>query len=545
MAFALAGLLLLAGLYLVVEHIRGGRALRKHERQMRAQGEKFTIAELRPEPVPPEKNAAGMLAGLAFPSIGIVPQQLPPAMRHATSGVAIPVVKVQAWSSTVSGSVLLATNASSTNEASAGRRPGTRGPGAGRNSTRRYVFTSEMLATNMAAHAGALAQLHAALRLGPVDHQLDYSQGFNIKLPHLSSERQLAQWLRVASLSAAQQTNLPASLTNLLALAALGHATTNEQLIISQLFRIALFQVAVSAVWEAMQAEGWTDEQLRALQAALGPSDFVRSMGRALEMERAMNLKFMDDAGSKAVLFADYIKAETDWPGSTGSGQVLEAIARGLREFFLQHVYQPLWSFAWKDSDKLEVARAWQLPIDLARKQAGSPDWKQHLGSGAEGSGSALEMYIEGPPAPTNSLWTRIRRPFAARQQEMGVRYLNRPVATEATLQLVSTALALERFRLARAAYPASLDELVPALLAGRPLDPLDGQPLRYRLRADGTYLLYSVGADGRDDGGDDRRKLAGDKPQFLLGRDMVWPRAATPEELRQVIEEDGRSRWW
>ncbi len=33
------------------------------------------------------------------------------------------------------------------------------------------------------------------------------------------------------------------------------------------------------------------------------------------------------------------------------------------------------------------------------------------------------------------------------------------------------------------------------------PLDPFDGQPLRYKVVADGV-LIYSVGLDGVDDGG-------------------------------------------
>ena len=30
----------------------------------------------------------------------------------------------------------------------------------------------------------------------------------------------------------------------------------------------------------------------------------------------------------------------------------------------------------------------------------------------------------------------------------------------------------------------------------------MDGQPLRYRRNADGTFLLYSIGENGKDDGG-------------------------------------------
>ena len=36
-------------------------------------------------------------------------------------------------------------------------------------------------------------------------------------------------------------------------------------------------------------------------------------------------------------------------------------------------------------------------------------------------------------------------------------------------------------------------------LLASVPLDAVDGQPLRYRRNADGTFSLYSIGENGVD----------------------------------------------
>jgi hypothetical protein len=63
-------------------------------------------------------------------------------------------------------------------------------------------------------------------------------------------------------------------------------------------------------------------------------------------------------------------------------------------------------------------------------------------------------------------------------------------------------ALAAEQFRRERAQWPESLDELVKAMVVSAvPADPFDGQPLRMRHLADGL-VIYSVGADGVDDGG-------------------------------------------
>ena len=63
-------------------------------------------------------------------------------------------------------------------------------------------------------------------------------------------------------------------------------------------------------------------------------------------------------------------------------------------------------------------------------------------------------------------------------------------------------ACGLERYRLARGAYPASLDELVPVFMSAVPPDVIDGQPYRYRLQPGGNYLLYSIGWNEKDDGG-------------------------------------------
>jgi len=69
--------------------------------------------------------------------------------------------------------------------------------------------------------------------------------------------------------------------------------------------------------------------------------------------------------------------------------------------------------------------------------------------------------------------------------------------------------LALERHRLARGAYPDSLSDLPPSSAGATVLDPYSGKPFRYR-RTDPAhdafgrgYLLWTVGLDGIDNGGD------------------------------------------
>ena len=63
-------------------------------------------------------------------------------------------------------------------------------------------------------------------------------------------------------------------------------------------------------------------------------------------------------------------------------------------------------------------------------------------------------------------------------------------------------AVALERFRLTRGAFPQTLAELVPDFLRAVPVEIVSGEPYRYRRTDDGSFVLHSVGPDLRDDGG-------------------------------------------
>ncbi|MCC7146151.1 MAG: hypothetical protein IT443_06865 [Phycisphaeraceae bacterium] len=72
------------------------------------------------------------------------------------------------------------------------------------------------------------------------------------------------------------------------------------------------------------------------------------------------------------------------------------------------------------------------------------------------------------------------------------------------SVQSARVAVALERYRLHHQSYPATLDQLVPDYLAQVPLDAFADNPqatLKYRQFDDG-YVVYSVGDDGKDDGG-------------------------------------------
>jgi hypothetical protein len=90
--------------------------------------------------------------------------------------------------------------------------------------------------------------------------------------------------------------------------------------------------------------------------------------------------------------------------------------------------------------------------------------------------------------------------PFPVAVGRMGLSQARQELAAR---RVAVAIVAVERFRRAHAgAAPASLAALVPAFLAAVPEDPMSMKPLVYRRDADG-YVLYSVDANGKDDGGE------------------------------------------
>ena len=80
---------------------------------------------------------------------------------------------------------------------------------------------------------------------------------------------------------------------------------------------------------------------------------------------------------------------------------------------------------------------------------------------------------------------------------------------------------ALERYHLAHGEYPETLDMLIPQFIEKMPHDIIGGEPLHYRRIDDGKFLLYSVGWNEMDDGG--QVVLAKDGSVDHEKGDWVW----------------------
>jgi hypothetical protein len=101
--------------------------------------------------------------------------------------------------------------------------------------------------------------------------------------------------------------------------------------------------------------------------------------------------------------------------------------------------------------------------------------------------------------------------------------------------QLTRLAAALSLYRAEFGVYPQQLNELVPGVLDVLPVDSYHHEPFSY-LRTEDGYLLYSVGENGRDDGGSheqwevlEGRRVKSLQSKFPAGADDISTRTPRP----------------
>jgi hypothetical protein len=303
-----------------------------------------------------------------------------------------------------------------------------------------------------------------------------------------------------------------------------------EPTLFSQLVRFAMVSAAVPITWEALQFPGWQAEQLAELQAAWESFDLLDTLEAVMAMERAIGEKVFADVREKSTLFLDTVSMQTP---SSPSGSVFDDLAEVGQKFAedpggslaeLRDRTTRYWAWRWWYSyhEELMHMRQWGAGIEAAKQMKAT----RSLQPAARQLEEALAALAKREGTATNSFI------LLSADGSTVKNFLQKAARTETHRNLVVTVLALERYRLRHGAYPPALSALVPELLRKTPRDFMDGQPLRYRANDDGTFLLYSIGDDGKDDGGDSTPTKNRSPVSFWNGRDYVWPAAAKPEEV-------------
>ena len=114
---------------------------------------------------------------------------------------------------------------------------------------------------------------------------------------------------------------------------------------------------------------------------------------------------------------------------------------------------------------------------------------------------------------------------------------LRRAMVLETAKNMTIAAIAIKRYELQHQQLPPTLENLTPAFLKTTPLDYMNGQALHYRKNQDGTFLLYSVGLNGVDDGGKPSSHKWWELYWVANDFDSVWPQPATADKIQNYYE--------
>lgn len=504
-AFALAALITLTVLVLAIEGWRARRAWLACQQEMAAKGEKLDWVSLAPPPVPDERNF------LATPSLAPC-FGFGPAPDGASDTNACEQLQGRfSWVAYLPQGNWRRCLVSSLSQWQEALRA-TNDPALQRQILQRYGLPEDAMAGTTASPATGNAAWEALQARPPgtpledLQFLLQYERAFFDELraaarrplaqlrtptdlfsgellPWVSTLKALTHVFRVSCRTELAAGNPEAAAGDFQTLLALSEAAGSQPLLIGVLVKIALLELAIQPLWAGLAEHRWPDAQLAAIEARLARLNVVADLQRGLRGERAFAL----------VMLGAALDRETTLPGTENPYRTL----------------MRYWPRAFVYRNQINVARAYQRVL-LDRLDPTGPAVRVALAPEDE----ALRKRFS-TRSPYNL--------FAALLLPAVERSLQKAAVSQTTVNLARVACALERHRLATGAYPEKLDELAPRYLARIPPDPVNGGALNYRRDAPDRFLLYSVGLDGKDDGGLATPTVREAKPGEMPAGDWVW----------------------
>jgi len=306
-------------------------------------------------------------------------------------------------------------------------------------------------------YEGSLRQLHAAAESGsPARYPADFSQGPTMHLEYVQSLRAGARLLLLEAHVRAHRGDAQGAARSIHAIFMLADSLKQEPVFISQLVRYALDGIGQTVLQRQLPAVAFPDGDLERFQGHLRAVDYSDGAHRAMMGERVMGITATPD------------------PSSMGpSGDVAVVSWGPFRDANLANYLKYM----------NRIVAATKRPWPQARLETAQ-------------IGGDIQAATSGRSALSSPghIMVRLVLPGTSRFLDAAVRATAFNRATDAVI-------AVERFRRASGRLPEKLEELVPKYLPQVPADPFDGQPLRYVLR-NKEYVIYSVGEDGVDNGG-------------------------------------------
>lgn len=343
------------------------------------------------------------------------------------------------------------------------------------------VTSDEELATKNATFLESAA---GSQSIAPaIEPDPDNPEALFILLSHLQPLRHTARLLRADAIDALHAADAARLHADLAAIISIARHLRLPDTYISSLVSVAVTHLVCDLLRDALELRPalLTDAHLADLAHRLtalgGPTDFVSLRGERLFFQDTLQRLYTDDGNGNGRLTAAgsvYLNKSASLGADRASAAMLVASA------FL--------------ADRKQMTRAYESIMDRAESSIAVPLWIPVK----ESADFVLESY-------TKTALQRLRyMPVAVFAPALDrARHAAHAVASnrDATLAVI----AIELHRRKTGALPNALADVVPGLLPSLPLDNADGQPLRYRRVGDtsgGSYILYAIGSDRRDDGG-------------------------------------------
>jgi hypothetical protein len=496
-----AFLLLAIAVFLVSFRLQPENEVETYKKLLLAKGEKLEISEVLPPPVQSESNSVGAVKD-AFQLFSKKSEKIPDAMKMIAPGKAL-----ISW-----------------------RQLNVRGDGF---SNSWVDFTTEN-----SANRPAIELLHQVLDYPKLDFQLDYKKGLSLALTHLSPMKRATQKLSAATICDLHNGNLDAAATNILTMLALVERNEGEGLLISHLVRVAITAMVVVPTWEFLQTTNATEAQLSALQRGWEHLSFFTDAEKTFEMERAWAVEAIQKSRVSHKEFAKTLGTGASSSGAA-SAWTWPPDWKTLTEKPRYAVAEIMWRSSWSYADELRTLQGEQIILETLRAMQTNQNqcYKTNFDAmktrfdalGITNVGAAFFRVLNIPDMSE----------YFGGGGLIGVP--RKTIRMEVARRVIVVAIALKQFQVRHGHLPETLNELTPGLLATIPIDPYDGKPLRYHPNADGTYLLYCVGEDGVDDGGDPSLPVGVTTTSFYWqnthARDWVWPQPATDAEVKFFYE--------
>ncbi len=302
----------------------------------------------------------------------------------------------------------------------------------------------------------ALKALHDASAIVECRFPVELSKGPSTLMPHLSEVREGAMLLCLEAVLRAEQGDPDGATRAVEAAVQIARSLEQEPVMISHLVYAGMSVRAAAALERALNRVEFTGEQLARLYGVFGSIRMDDGLLRALVGNRCMSLTFFEKPQALD-------RRSFDRLPPVAVLEMYDALGLAAREgtIFLKCMDECL---------RIAQLPAFQRPAAIQAVETCYRHRRNALLLGLADAG------------------------YSPRVMELELKYA-------VQIELIKTLLAAQRFRLACGCLPDTLGPLVPDYLAAIPPDPFDGAPLRYQ-RLEQGFMVYSVGEDGRDDGG-------------------------------------------